>query len=76
MVDDVVTTGATASADVVASGPVRCLAWEHGTLRAFLERHPAIRQTLQVILGEDLARKLGSAPDTFDVPEASPPGEE
>jgi CRP-like cAMP-binding protein len=56
-------TGAPASADVVATGGVRCLCWERDALKEFLEHHPVIRQALQVILGEDLARKLGRSYD-------------
>jgi len=69
-------TGAPASADVVATGAVRCLVWEREQLKAFLERHPVIRQALQVILGEDLARKLGRSTDATEEIGATSPGEE
>lgn len=51
-------TGGAATADVVALDSVRCVAWDHGALKTFLEHHPAVRQALQVIVGQDLAKKL------------------
>jgi len=53
-------TGEPPNADVVALGPVRCLHWQTAALEPLLEKHPAIHQALQVIVGRDLARKLSS----------------
>ncbi len=52
-------TGEPPNADVVAAGPLRCLRWEPTALEPLLDRHPGIHQALQLIVGRDLARKLG-----------------
>jgi len=51
-------TGAATSATVRAVESVRTISWPAAELRAFLDRHEAVKTALQQTLGHDLARKL------------------
>ena len=52
-------TGARTTAAVEAVEPVRFVSWATADLERFLGRHPEARAALQLVLGRDLAGKLG-----------------
>jgi len=47
-----------ASATVTASEPMRVLAWPHGELQSFLNKHLSVRFAFRAVVSGDLARKL------------------
>jgi hypothetical protein len=49
------------SASVWARGPTEYLTWPRQALDKLFEKHPDMRATVQLVLGEDLARKLKAA---------------
>ena len=51
-------TSDTASATVTASEPMHVLAWPHGELQSFLNKHLSVRFAFRAIVSGDLARKL------------------
>lgn len=51
-------TGDPASADVVAAGPVKIMAWEQEKLRSLGQLNPKLLIKLQGILGQDLTKKI------------------
>ncbi len=52
------TSGAVASATVVAASPMTIVRWRNTELHALLERNPELRPALQLVLGVDMAAKL------------------
>jgi CRP-like cAMP-binding protein len=51
-------TGNPPKADVIVLESLQCLVWDPEKLAPVLEKYPTIHQALQVIVGQDLARKL------------------
>ncbi len=49
------------SASVWARGPTHYLTWPRHGLEKLFEKYPEMRATVQLVLGEDLARKLKAA---------------
>jgi hypothetical protein len=54
-------TDAKTSAKVVAAEPTRCLALPTDALRALFKKHPDLRASMQVVIGNDLVAKLRAA---------------
>lgn len=52
-------TGARTTAAVETAEPVRLVSWATADLERLLGRHPELRTALQLVLGRDLATKLG-----------------
>ena len=52
-------TGAPTTAAVETTEPVRFVSWATPDLERFLGKHPQLRAALQLVLGRDLAVKLG-----------------
>jgi Popeye protein conserved region len=52
-------TGTRTTAAVATVEPVRFVSWATAELDRFLGRHPELRGALQLVLGRDLATKLG-----------------
>lgn len=57
-------TGEPASADVIADGAVRALAWPQDKLRSLEQLNPALLVKLQKILARDLSQKVKAASAT------------
>ena len=53
-------TGARTTASIEVVEPARFVSWATNDLDRFLGRHPELRAALQLVLGRDLAAKLGS----------------
>jgi hypothetical protein len=51
-------TGDETSADVIARTSVTYVAWEKQALQSFLEKHPELKSSMQLIIGTDLVKKL------------------
>lgn len=54
-------TGEPPSASVAASRETTCIGWQREALESWLDQYPAVRSTLQKIVGTDLAAKLRRA---------------
>lgn len=56
------TTGRPASATVVTAAPTRLLVWRQDSLHRLLTKHEPVRNALHLLLGTDMALKLGTRP--------------
>ena len=52
-------TGSDTTAAVEVVEPARFVSWTTDDLERFLVKHPELRAALQLVLGRDLATKLG-----------------
>ncbi len=49
-----------ASADVIASTPVRIVSWSQDALLDITKRNPAMKNSIEAVITQDLAKKLGN----------------